>query len=91
MTPSIEDIPGVTGRAAFMTDSGSVFKDHEDIKPMTIGGKYKIMPWGADNKMPYDILELIERDETMSTCLLWNAQMCYGSGLRYNCEGRASR
>lgn len=87
MTPSIEDIPGVTGRAAFMTDSGSVFKDHEDIKPMTIGGKYKIMPWGADNKMPYDILELIERDETMSTCLLWNAQMCYGSGLRYNCEG----
>ena len=90
MTPSVEDIPGVEGRAAFMVDSSSVFRDHENIRPMTIAGKHKIMPWGADNKMPYNILELVEHDETMSTCLLWNAQMCYGSGLRYNCDG-ASR
>ena len=90
MTPSVEDIPGVEGRAAFMVDSSSVFRDHENIRPITIAGKHKIMPWGADNKMPYNILELVERDETMSTCLLWNAQMCYGSGLRYNCDG-ASR
>ena len=90
MQPSIEDIPGVEGRAAFVVDGSSVFKDHEDILPMTIAGKYKIMPWGADNKLPYDMLDLIERDETMSTCLLWNAQMCYGSGLRYNTEGASA-
>lgn len=91
MTPSIEDIPGVVGRAAFMVDSNSVFRDHENILPMTIAGKHKIMPWGADNNMPYNILELIEHDETMSTCLLWNAQMCYGNGLRYNCENASGK
>lgn len=90
MTPSIEDIPGVSARAAFMVDSSSVFKEHEDILPMTVMGNLKFMPWGADNKLPYDILDLIERDETMSTCLLWNAQMCYGGGLRYNTEGASA-
>ncbi|MBQ3325494.1 MAG: hypothetical protein IJM66_11520 [Muribaculaceae bacterium] len=45
------------------------------------------MPWGADNEMPYKILDLIEQDETLSTCLLWNAQMCYGNGLEYVTDG----
>lgn len=44
------------------------------------------MPWGGDNNMPYDILQLIEDDETLSTCQMFNAEVCYGSGLVYNCN-----
>ncbi|MGM9840062.1 MAG: hypothetical protein ACI307_08355, partial [Sodaliphilus sp.] len=31
------------------------------------------MPWGGDNNMPFDILKLIEDDETLSTCQMFNA------------------
>lgn len=86
MKPSVEDIPHVSGRAAFMVDSASVFREQKEILPLKVKNE-EYIPWGADNNMPYDILDLIEKDETMSTCLLWNAQMCYGSGLRYNCDG----
>lgn len=62
-----------------------MFKDDTEIMPSTINGKYQYMPWGADNQMPYDILDLIERDETLSTCQVFNAEVCYGSGLVYDC------
>lgn len=47
-------------------------------------GNIKYMPWGADNQMPYDIIDLIERDETLATCQIFNAEICYGSGLVYD-------
>jgi len=34
--------------------------------------------------MPFDILSLIEKDETLATCQCFNAEVCYGSGLRYD-------
>lgn len=34
--------------------------------------------------MPYNIINLIESDETMSTCQMFNAEVCYGSGLVYD-------
>ena len=36
--------------------------------------------------MPYNIINLIESDETLSTCQMFNAEVCYGSGLVYNTE-----
>ena len=36
--------------------------------------------------MPYNIIDLIESDETMSTCQMFNAEVCYGSGLVYDAE-----
>ena len=36
--------------------------------------------------MPYNIIDLIESDETMSTCQMFNAEVCYGSGLIYDTE-----
>ena len=36
--------------------------------------------------MPYNIIDLIESDETMSTCQMFNAEVCYGSGLVYDTE-----
>lgn len=34
--------------------------------------------------MPFDILSLVEKDKTLSTCQIFNAEVCYGSGLRYD-------
>ena len=36
--------------------------------------------------MPYNIIDLIESDETLATCQMFNAEVCYGSGLIYNTE-----
>ena len=34
--------------------------------------------------MPYNIIDLVESGETMSTCQMFNAEVCYGSGLVYD-------
>ena len=44
------------------------------------------IPWGADNQMPYNIIDLIESDETLATCQMFNAEVCYGSSLVYNTD-----
>ena len=45
------------------------------------------MPWGEDNQMPYDIIDKVEGDETLSTCQQFNSEICYGAGLQYNTAG----
>ena len=44
---------------------------------------------GGDNQMPFDLLALVEKDETLATCQCFNAEVCYGSGLQY-CATEAS-
>lgn len=83
---SVENLPTMKARAVFQVNSASVFKEDIDIMPVTISDKLKYMPWGGDNNMPYDILQLIEDDETLSTCQIFNAEVCYGSGLVYDCN-----
>lgn len=83
---SVENLPTVKARAVFQVNSASVFKEDIDILPVSISDNLKYMPWGGDNNMPYDILQLIEDDETLSTCQIFNAEVCYGSGLVYNCD-----
>ena len=84
---SIDDIPGINAKALFSSElSKTEFRETGDISPVPIGDKHRYRPWGADDQLPYDILELIERDETLSTCQMFNAEICYGSGLLYNTE-----
>ena len=83
---SVETIPNLNDSAAFQVDSGKVFKEDCDIVPTVIGKSLSYMPWGGDNMMPYNTLKLIEDDETLSTCQQFNAEVCYGSGLRYNVD-----
>ena len=83
---SIEDIPDIEARAAFTSDSSAVFKETTDTSPIKLNDKMEYMPWGGDNQMPYDILRYIEDDETLSTCQMFNAEIVYGDGLRYNTE-----
>ena len=78
---SVEVIPDLKASAAFTVSSSEVFKEQVDTCPVKIDEGYEYMPWGADNEMPYRILELIDSDETLSTCQLFNAEVCYGSGL----------
>ena len=41
--------------------------------------------------MPYHIINLIESDETLATCQMFNAEVCYGSGLQYNTDSCAGK
>ena len=83
---SVETIPNLNASAAFQVDSGKVFKEDTDIVPVIIDDTLSYVPWGGDNAMPYNILELIESDETLSTCQMFNAEVCYGSRLNYNTD-----
>lgn len=77
-------MPGLSARAIFKVNSSSVFKEDVDIVPTIIDDKLSHIPWGGDNQMTFDILDLIEKDETLATCQCFNAEVCYGSGLRYD-------
>ncbi len=73
------------GRAAVVfTDPKPVFKEDGEITPTTLSDTHAYMPWGANNQMPFDIIDLIESDETLATCQMFNAEVCYGSGLVYD-------
>lgn len=80
---SVEDLPGFNARAAFTVNSQSVFKEDVDIVPTIVDDSLSYIPWGGDNQMPFDILSLVEKDETLATCQCFNAEVCYGSGLQY--------
>ena len=81
---SVENIPGVTARAAFQLKTTAVFKEDGDITPVVVNDNLSYMPWGGDNQMPYNVIDLIESDETLATCQLFNAEVCFGSGLVYD-------
>ena len=83
---SVNDLPGYHAAAAFTTKSSEVFKEAEEISPRHVSDKVSYMPWGTDDQMPYDIINLIESDETLSTCQMFNAEVCYGSGLVYQTD-----
>ena len=87
---SVETLPGYEARAAFTVNSSSVFKEDVDIVPTIVDDSLSYVPWGGDNQMPFDIIGLTEKDETLATCQLFNAEVCFGSGLQYNCDSAAS-
>ena len=81
---SVVTIPGTNKSAAFTPNTSEVFKEEHNIAPVFITERMQYIPWGADNQMPYNIIDLIESDETLSTCQMFNAEVCYGSGLVYD-------
>ena len=83
---SVEEL-NCSASVVFTVDSSKVFKEDVDIAPVTLSSGVQFVPWGADNRLPYNILDLIERDETLSTCQIFNAEVCYGNGLHYNTDG----
>ena len=80
---SVETLPGFEARAAFTVNSASVFREDVDIVPTIVDDTLSYIPWGGDNQMPFDLLALVVKDETLATCQCFNAEVCYGSGLQY--------
>ncbi len=81
---TVRRIPNTHYSAAFSPKTGEVFKEEHDVAPVWITDRMQYVPWGADNQMPYNIIDLIESDETLATCQMFNAEVCYGSGLVYD-------
>lgn len=71
---SVETLPGFEARAAFTINSSSVFKEDVDIVPTIVDDTLSYIPWGGDNQMPFDLLALVEKDETLATCQCFNAE-----------------
>lgn len=82
----VYDLPTHRASAAFTSKTSEVFKEQHDIAPIFINERVQYVPWGGDNMMPYNIIDLIESGETLSTCQMFNAEVCYGSGLVYGKE-----
>ena len=80
----VYDLPTHRASAAFTSKTSEVFKEQHDIAPIIINERMQYVPWGGDNMMPYNIIDLIESDETLATCQMFNAEVCYGSGLTYD-------
>lgn len=70
--------------AAEIEDSAATFDESTTLAPLTLPGPhgYRYIPWGADNQMPYDIIDMIGRDEVMSQNKLFNVLTNYGRGLQ---------
>lgn len=88
---SVENLPGLNAKAVFKVNSSAVFKEDVDIVPTIVDDSLSYVPWGGDNQMPFDILDLIEKDETLATCQIFNAEVCFGSGLQYKAESAEPR
>ena len=63
-------------------DSSTVFREDSQITPVKIKQGFEYVPWGGDNRMPYNILNLFEEDETLAACQMFNSEVCYAGGLR---------
>ena len=81
---SVETLPGYEARAAFTVNSATIFREEVDIVPTIVDEHLSYIPWGGDNLMPFKIIEHIEKDDTLATCQMFNAEVCYGAGLRYD-------
>ena len=73
---TVEQLPTASASVAFTVDSGKVFREDGEIVPVTLSNGIQYMPWGGDNLLPYHVLNMIESDETLSTCQIFNAEVC---------------
>lgn len=80
---SVDNIPGTESAVLFSPMASDVFREQGEISPLTISDRVTIMPWGGDNLMPYNIIDRVERDETLQTCMKFATETLYGSGLSY--------
>lgn len=83
---SVHQVPQTNVRAAIVTKTTTVFREANDLNIATTHDGTQYVTWGPDDMLPYNLLDLIEKDETLSTCQIFNAEVCYGSGLKYCTE-----
>lgn len=59
---SVETVPNFQGRVVFHVDSAEVFREDTDTAAQIIDDNLSYVRWGEDNNLPFDILNLIEKD-----------------------------
>ena len=74
----------VESAVALTINAESVWREEVDETPVHIAEGYEYMNWGSDNLMPYEVINLIEQDETLTTCMNFNAEICYGGGFEFD-------
>ncbi len=73
-------LPGV--KAVVMTNSTEPSKPSEIISLPSSGKKYRgVVPWGANNALPQEIIQKVGQSPDLSTGLLFNTQVGYGDGI----------
>ena len=64
----------------------AVYSSYRD-EPMPVkandGNTYDVIPWGADNQLPYQLKEKVERNSVLSQDKFFNLLTCYGRGVEY--------
>lgn len=86
---SVHRLPNAKASVAFVPKTSEIFREMEHPELRTYNG-HEYVPWGADDMLPYNIIKLIKSDETLSTCQIFNAEVCYGSGLKYCTEAASA-
>lgn len=81
---SVEQLPVSNARVMFVNKTTEIFRDSGTFNTRITPDNKEYKTWGADDQLPYNIINLIEKDETVSTCQMFNAEVCYGSGLTYD-------
>ena len=64
---------------AILAMPSKVLFDEKALSPVNVG-KFKVAPWGEDNDLPRNIVEKAEKNEVVSSNLLFNMQAAYGLG-----------
>lgn len=70
-------------RSLALVTSTDVVVDPSDNLPTPFKGTRGFMPWGEDNNMPKDVRDRVSKSPIMSSNMLFNIQMGYGSGVKY--------
>lgn len=66
-------------------NSADIFDEDADIQARAVPGypNYNYIPFGHDDKLPFQIINMIGGDEIMSQNKFFNVLTCYGAGLKY--------
>lgn len=81
MQISVHDIPNANASVAFVP-SPLAFREDNRILPRK-AGDFDYIPWGADNLLPYGMIDRFEADETLQSCMDVQAENVYAAGLSY--------
>ena len=64
----------------------AVYSSYRD-EPMPVkandGNTYDVIPWGANNQLPYHLKEKVEQNSVLSQDKFFNLLTCYGRGVEY--------
>ena len=69
------------------TESSAIFDDDGTTPTIAVkvkGVEYTYIPFGCDNKLPYELIRNIGESSVMAQNKLFNVLTCYGMGFQYN-------